>query len=109
MNNRERMRSSNRHAVEHLLEDGHYDIWLKPHVKNKDRIYHPDGNYWQTDLWNMWDGISWKDNELWFLAINTNKWHSEKAIRSWLQNREGVHALAINVRTNPIKVNVRKY
>ena len=69
MNNRERMRASNRHAVDHLLSTGHYDIWLKPHVKNKDRVYHPDGNYWQTDLWNMWDGISWKDDELHFLAI----------------------------------------
>ena len=109
MNNRERMRSSNRHAVEHLLEDGHYDIWLKPHVKNKDRIYHPNGNYWQTDLWNMWDGISWKDNELFFLAIKTNKWHSHKDIQNWLQDREGVNALAINDKTKPIRVETRKY
>ena len=109
MNNRERMRASNRYAVDWLLEDNYYDVWLKPHVKNQDRVYHPDGNYWATDLWNMWDGISWKDDELWFIAIKTNKWHSEKAIRGWLQNREGVHAIAINVKTSPTSVHVRKY
>tara|TARA_B100000029_G_scaffold90683_1_gene80492 strand:+ start:1218 stop:1556 length:339 start_codon:yes stop_codon:yes gene_type:complete len=105
MNPRERMRRSNAKAVEWLLKNGYTEVWLKPHGLRQDKVYRANGDhYWALDLWNQWDGICIKDGEVVFIAIKTNKWQSDKQIRSWMQDKFGIHALAINV-----KLSVRKY
>ena len=57
MNPRERMRQSNRRAVNYLLSKGYDDIWLKPHGRRQDLVYTLGEWYRALDLWNLFDGI----------------------------------------------------
>ena len=69
MNNRERMRISNKLAVKWCLEHGIDDIWLKPHGKRTDTHYCKRGNYRALDLFGLFDGIAWFDRKIVFLQI----------------------------------------
>ena len=99
MNPRERMRASNQRAIKWLLDNGYDEIWLKQHGQRQDKVYRSNGvHYFALDLWNQYDGACWKEGELYFLAIKTNAWQSERNMRSWLQDKFGIHAIAINVK-----------
>ena len=39
MNNRQRMRASNKLAREWLIEHNYDQVWFKPHGKRNDRVY----------------------------------------------------------------------
>lgn len=109
MNNRERMRYSNRLAVKWLLTHGFDEIWLKRHTKFHDIHYTQKGNYVALDLWRLFDGICvnlkrsrtpghYQKGSLVFLQLKTNAWPSETELIQWLKNKHGCLVMAINVR-----------
>lgn len=96
------MYESNRRARNFLLENGCDQIWLKPHLRRKDRVFSQKGMYLATDLWNLFDGIAFKDGRLFLLQIKTNAWAPEQPIQDFLNKHlafsDSVKALIINVR-----------
>jgi hypothetical protein len=55
-NNRAKMRSSNKVAIEYLIKMGYTDITLRTHCRHKDMVYNKDKIYRATDYWNLFDG-----------------------------------------------------
>lgn len=116
MNNRERMRASNKRVREWLLEHGYDDIWFKAHSAKNDLVTTRYGKYWATDLWNLFDGICFdRYGDIVFLQMKTNGWAKEKPIELFLQRRNNLKVLVLNV-TNVLKecngkwiVKVREY
>jgi hypothetical protein len=96
------MYNSNRLAREYLLKHGFDSIWLKAHLRRKDRVFTQAGMYLATDLWNLFDGIAFREGILYFLQIKTNAWAKEQPILDFLQKHvrhsDTVKALVINVR-----------
>ena len=96
MHNRDRMRASNRRAVEYLLEEGFDQIWLKAHSARNDVVYTRRGTYLATDLWNLFDGICFGGVTPFYLQIKTNAWAKTEPIIKF-QNHHAVDAIIINV------------
>jgi hypothetical protein len=112
MNNRERMRASNKLVREWLLENGYDNIWFKPHSARNDLVFTSKGNYLATDLYNLFDGIC-TDGGIVFLQNKTNRWATEEPLIRF-SKKYGVKILSFNV-TNKLKeskkykVYVRRY
>ena len=99
MNSRQRMRFSNRKAVNWLLENGYDDIWLKAHTKRTDLVYTLGEWYRALDLWNLFDGICFdKGGNLILLQIKTNAWAKEQPFIDFLSNKKHLKILSINVK-----------
>jgi hypothetical protein len=99
MNNRQKMRNSNRKAVEHLLNLGYDDIWLKPHTRRHDLNYCQGAWYRSLDLWNLFDGICISPSGIiTFLQIKTNAWAKADPILKWVARVKGIEVLVINVK-----------
>lgn len=97
MNPRQRMRWSNRKAVEFLLDNGYDQIWLKPHTRRKDLIYTQGTWYRALDLWNLFDGICFSQTgDIFFLQIKTNRWAEEEPILKFISKRK-INVIIINV------------
>jgi hypothetical protein len=112
MNPRERMRQSNRRAVNYLLSKGYDDIWLKPHGRRQDLVYTLGEWYRALDLWNLFDGICFDpDGNIILIQIKTNAWAQAKPITDFLSNKNNIKALVINVKVTGRKweVLVREY
>jgi len=117
LNNRERMRASNKLAVNHLLKNGYDDIWLKPHSARNDLVYCQDRKYLSTDLWNLFDGICFGEdlievdetgrNKAYYIQVKTNAWATEEPILKFLKTHS-VNVIVINV-TNKLKICKGKY
>jgi hypothetical protein len=117
MNNRERMRASNKLAVNHLLKNGYDEIWLKPHTARNDLVYCQDRKYLATDLWNLFDGICFGEdlievdetnrNKAYYIQVKTNAWAAEEPILKFLKTHS-VNVIVINV-TNKLKSCKGKY
>ena len=102
MNRRERMRTTNKKIREWLLEKGYDDIWFKAHGKQKDMTFTQRGNYYSTDLWNLFDGICFDDQgNLVLLQMKTNGWADSKEIQEWLMKRKNLNVLVFNVTNKP--------
>lgn len=109
VHNRARMRATNKMVRDMLLEYGFDEIWFKSHTARNDLIYtqkathdykKPSG-YYATDLWNLFDGMCWGKDELYFLQMKTNSWAAEKPIKDFLKKRNG-KVMVFNV-TNKLK------
>lgn len=99
MNPRERMRASNRRAVNHLLSKGYDDVWLKAHGRRQDLIYTLGEWYRALDLWNLFDGICFdKEGNIILIQIKTNSWAQEQPIKDFLKDKQNLIALSINVK-----------
>ena len=104
MNNRQRMRYSNKISVKWLLSHGFDEIWLKRHTKRHDIHYTQKGNYVGLDLWKLFDGICIKQGfevnarSMVFLQLKTNAWPSDNELIQWLKDKHGCYVMAINVR-----------
>ena len=112
MNPRQRMRFSNRKAVNYLLSKGYDDIWLKAHGRRHDLVYTQGEWYRALDLWNLFDGICFdKDGNAIFIQIKTNAWAAEKPIKDFICEKKHLIVLSINVKGGGKKwdVNVREY
>ena len=112
MNPRQRMRFSNRKAVNYLLSKGYDDIWLKAHGRRHDLVYTQGEWYRALDLWNLFDGICFdKDGNAVFIQIKTNAWAAEKPIKDFICDKKHLIVLSINVKGGGKKwdVNVREY
>ena len=96
LNNRQRMRASNKRASAYLLDNGYDEIWLKAHGKNPDTTKTQHGNYKALDLWNLFDGICFFKSTPIFLQIKTNAWAKPSPITSF-QKRRNIHVMIINV------------
>ena len=116
MNNRQRMRATNKRVREWLLENKYDDIWFKAHTVRTDVVTTQYGKYLATDLWNLFDGICFdKNGNIVFLQMKTNGWAKEKPIEVFLKRRNNLRVLVLNV-TNVLKecngkwkVKVREY
>ena len=98
MNPRQRMRFSNRKAVEWLLENGYDEIWLKPHVRRQDLVYTRGEWYRALDLWNIFDGICFNpDGEAVYIQIKTNAWASDQNILDFMSDKH-ILVMSINVK-----------
>lgn len=90
------MRASNKKAVEHLLENGYDNIWLKSHTKFNDMVYCKDQTYAAKDIWNLFDGICIKDGVLYFVQVKTNTWAPREPMEKFVKDKQ-MKALSINV------------
>jgi hypothetical protein len=99
VNPRERMRSSNRKAVLWLLKNNYDEVWLKSHTRRSDLVYTRGEWYRALDLWNLFDGICFDDNDnIVFIQIKTNAWAKEKPLISFANTHKNVRVLSINVK-----------
>ena len=104
MNNRQRMRYSNKLAVKWLLVHGFDEIWLKRHTKRHDFHYTVKGNYVALDLWKLFDGIAIQTTRcknfksVVFLQLKTNAWPSDNELVQWLSDKLGCYVMAINIK-----------
>ena len=97
--NRDKMRASNRLAIDHLLKLGFTDITLRTHCRHKDFVYNKDKNYRATDYWNLFDGMGFNQHQqLVFLQFKTNAFPSAKPIESFCKQYKQ-KVIAINVKT----------
>jgi len=101
LNNRQRMRASNKLARLELLSSGYDEIWFKPHSKRNDLVFTQRGKYLATDLWNLFDGICWFNDRIVFFQVKTNAWANMKPIKDFVK-RHPINVLVINV-TNKLK------
>ena len=98
MNNRQRMRTTNKMVRNWLLKEGYDEIWFKPHTKRNDWVFTQKGNYMATDLWNLFDGMAYdKFGNLIFLQMKTNAWAKEKDIVKFTKNHNHSLVLIFNV------------
>ena len=95
------MRASNKLALNHLLEKGYDQIWLKAHTARNDYVHTQKGKYMATDLWNLFDGICFENSTPYFMQIKTNAWAKRHSIEKFQRNHD-VNVLIINV-TNKLK------
>ena len=103
MNNRERMRASNKLVREWLLQNEYDQIWFKPHTKRTDVVFTQGGKYLATDLWNLFDGICLSTSGfIVFLQMKTNSWAKEKPLKDFVKKINGCFILSFNV-TNKLK------
>jgi hypothetical protein len=99
MNNRQRMRFSNRKVVLWLLKNGYDQVWLKAHTKRHDLIYAFTGWYRAIDLWNLFDGICFDGNgNICLLQIKTNSWAAADPIEKFLNDKKNLKVLVFNVK-----------
>ena len=96
MNNRERMRASNKLVREWLLSNRYDEIWFKPHSKRNDVVFTQNGKYLATDLWNLFDGLCFLGGQIICLQMKTNAWAKEKPIIEFVK-RHDVRVLSFNV------------
>ena len=98
MHNRQRMRISNSHAVQHLLQQKYNHIWLKAHTKFKDRVVCQDHKYYALDLWNLYDGLCFDSKGfLWAIQVKTNAWAKAKPIIDF-QKVYKIKCIVLNVK-----------
>lgn len=98
INNRQRMRESNRRVREWMLENGFDQIFFKAHTKRPDLIYTQKGNYRAIDLWNLFDGMCFnQNNKIIFFQVKTNAWAREKPILNFCMKYE-LAAYSFNVK-----------
>ena len=112
MNPRERMRQSNRKAVMWLLKNSYDEIWLKPHTRRADLVYTRGEWYRALDLWNLFDGICFDENDnIILLQIKTNAWAKAKPLEDFVKTHKNIRVLSMNVKGENGKWNVytRKY
>lgn len=109
MNNRERMRASNKLCREWLLKNGYDEIWFKPHGKHNDYVFTQKGTYMAQDIWNLFDGVCInKDGYVTFLQMSTTQWHKKEPYHKFTKKISGVEVLNILV-TNKRKECNGKY
>jgi hypothetical protein len=109
LNNRQRMRASNKLVREWLLKNNYDEIWFKPHGKRNDYVFTQKGNYMAQDIWNLFDGICITPSG-WvvFLQMKTNSWASEKDFIKFRKKCPQMIILSFNV-TNKLKECKGKY
>ena len=96
MNNRLRMRASNKLVRFWLLENGYDDIWFKAHSKRNDLVFTQKGNYLATDIWNLFDGICTGYGKIFFLQMKTNSWAKSEPILNFVK-KTNCNVLSFNV------------
>ncbi len=107
MNNRLRMRASNKLVREWLLKNGYDDIWFKPHTKRNDLVFTQKGKYLATDLWNLFDGLCFLNGSLRCLQMKTNAWAKQEPLIRFAK-KTGLTILSFNV-SNQIKSSKGKF
>lgn len=101
------MRASNKLVREWLLSNGYDEIWFKPHTKRNDVVFTQNGKYIATDLWNLFDGLCFKNGDLRCLQMKTNSWAKEKPITDFIRKHPLI-VLSFNV-TDKLKESKGKY
>lgn len=103
MNRRQRMYATNKYARDWLIENGYDMIWLKRHedlrkAKNQETYYTKSGNYFMTDIYNLFDGMCFDSNgTLTLLQISTTSFHKKEPYQQFMQGKKGFVILLIKV------------
>ena len=98
------MRNTNRLCREWLIQNNYDYIWFKPHMdtrknKFKEIYYTKQGNFYQTDLYNLFDGICFDVNGiLTFIQTTTTKWHPEGPYQKFMSGKKGFKILMLRAR-----------
>lgn len=108
MNNRQRMRASNKLVREWLLDRKYDEIWFKPHNKRNDYVFTQKGTYMAQDIWNLFDGICFSNyGVIVFLQMKTNAWANDDVFEDFCREHS-CRILSFNV-TNKLKDCKGKY
>ena len=108
MNNRQRMRASNKLVREWLLKNSYDEIWFKPHGKRNDYVFTQRGSYMAQDIWNLFDGICIREGVITFLQMKTNAWAKGSDFVKFKNKTIMTDILSFNV-TNALKECGGKY
>lgn len=75
--------------------------------KFKELYYTKQGNFYQTDLYNLFDGCCFDScGNLVFLQMTTTKWHPEKEYVEFIKNRYGFRILMLRAVKKKIRWNI---
>lgn len=97
-NPRDRMRLSNTRVRKWLLYHKFDQIFFKMHIRKQDTIFTQKGNYKALDLWNLFDGICFdENNRIAFFQVKTNAWAKEKPMLEF-HKKYGLQILSFNVK-----------
>jgi hypothetical protein len=108
LNNRQRMRASNKLVREWLLSNNYDEIWFKPHGKRNDYVFTQRGKYMAQDIWNLFDGICFANyGAIVFLQMKTNLWAKDEKFEEFCEDHN-CRILSFNV-TNKKKECKGKY
>lgn len=92
------MRQTNRRTISYLLKELKFEeVWLKAHTKFHDTVYTSHEKYKALDLFNLWDGIGLRQDNIYFLQLKTNAWPKEQPMIDWC-TKYNAKAMAINVK-----------
>lgn len=97
MNNRQRMRASNKLVRINLLANGYDQIWFKPHGSRNDYVFTQRGTYMAQDIFNLFDGICIDRGVITFLQMKTNAWPKVKPLLDFIKNTKNIQILVLNV------------
>ena len=108
VNNREKMRRSNRKIFEYLLCEGFKDIFLKQHTKWCTQQIINGVKIKSQDIFSLFDGICLKDGKTYYIQAKTNKREPSKKYEEFAKARKlNKQILLINVRDRkPIEMKV---
>ena len=71
-----------------MLKHDFTDIWFKRHGKWHDKIYKNRlESYSALDLWNLFDGLAWKEHRPVYFQIKTNGWANKIKLESCINDK----------------------
>lgn len=101
---RQRMRYSNKKAREWMLQRGFDEIFFLTHARQKHWVHEKTKSYKCMDMWNLFDGACFYNNEVVFFQIKTNSWANSNTMYAWVTRRvQGTKVLSINVKGSESK------
>jgi hypothetical protein len=103
------MRNTNRLAREWLFANGYDYIYFKPHKdfrkrKNQEVYFTKQGNFYQTDFYNLFDGFCFDKNGVFtFIQTSTTNYHKIDPYVEFLKGKFGFRVLFLKA----VKINKR--
>ena len=101
MNRRDRMYETNKKAKKWLLDHEFDYIWFKPHhdsrkKKHKETYTTKQGVFYQTDLYNLFDGICFDNaGNVVFLQMSTGKFHPVKKYEDFFMDKDSCYCVLL--------------
>jgi len=78
VNNRAKMRRSNKKVINYLLKKGFSFVYLIPHIRWDTITYFKNARVHSKDIAGLFDGIALKNNKTYYLQISSNRFHTKK-------------------------------
>ncbi len=99
------------------MDNGYKEILLNTHCRHKDNVYtgrNPGDTtrlafYPCRDYWYLFDGMAFKDGELWFIQIQTDAWTAKHKYEDFTATHK-INCMDINVKkAGSIDTRIFKY